>query len=185
MMTSHYFIAIKVPSSIRHQVEHYRSILKLEQTYKILPVLDDLHITLFFIGALTEQQLDLLNERLAALAMNNQPFPLSIDGLSYFGSPTGPRVVYLSVTPSDQLHLLQQSIANSVRELLSIEATNPFTPHITIAKKRKTTVDSVIPIEKFTNVDFTAEEFSLYTIHPAKTPKYEAVYTYSLKNFLG
>ena len=184
-MNSHYFVGIKAPLSIQSQVVRYRETLRLDQQYKVLPVMEDLHLTLFFIGALTDQQCHLLNERLATLAMNHQPFPLSIDGLSYFGSPTGPRVVYLSVEPSNQLNLLQQSIANIVSELLLIEATNPFTPHITIAKKRKTTEDSVIPIEKFTKVDFATEQFSLYKIHPAKTPKYEALFTYSLKNSSG
>lgn len=181
-MTSHYFIAIKAPSTIRDQVEHYRNTLQLETAYKVLPVLEDLHITLFFIGALTDQQRDLLSDRLEALAMNIRSFPISIDGLSYFGSPSGPRVVYLSVEPSNELDFLQQSISNIVSDLLSIKATNPFKPHITIAKKRKTSEASIIPIEKFKKVDFTADLFTLYNIQPATTPKYQATYSYSLKN---
>ncbi|MBD7985051.1 RNA 2',3'-cyclic phosphodiesterase [Sporosarcina sp. Sa2YVA2] len=180
-MSSHYFIGIKAPPTIKNQVVHYRDTLQLDRQYKVLPVDEDLHITLFFIGALTDQQRDLLNNRLNALAMNIHQFSLSIDGLSYFGSPTGPRVVYLSVEPSTELDFLQQSIAQSVSDLLSIKATNPFIPHITIAKKRKTLESSVIPIEQFEKVHFSAELFSLFTIHPDERPKYEATYSYVLQ----
>lgn len=184
-MSSHYFIGIKAPSTIHKHVEYYRNKFQLAYSYKVIPALDDLHITLLFNGALTDQQRDSLQQQLEGLSKNHQPFSLSINGLSYFGSPTGPRVVYLSVEPSKELNSLQQSISSLSNNLFDNPAIDRFTAHITIAKKRKTSEKStIIHKENFQSVDFVVQHFSLFTIHPTQSPKYEAIQNYFLQETL-
>lgn len=180
-MQHHYFIGIKAPASTDQLVTQYREKYDLSDAYKVIPHMDDLHITLLFIGALPEQQVGPLQERLAALADNHRQFQLAVDGLSFFGSPKGPRVVYLSIQQSNELHALQQSIASIGADQLGVEQDNRFTPHITIAKKRKVNGES--PIQKETNIPlpFHVDGFSLFRIHPAQTPKYAAVHSFPFK----
>ncbi|MFC5604582.1 RNA 2',3'-cyclic phosphodiesterase [Sporosarcina koreensis] len=180
-MHHHYFIGIKAPASAEGLVKMYREKFSLPTAYKVIPHLDDLHITLLFIGALPEQNVAPLRENLAAIAGNHRAFPLTVDGLSFFGSPKGPRVVYLSVQQSNELEALQQSIAGIGTDQLGIEPDHRFTPHITIAKKRKINGDFPIQKEKSTPLPFHVDRFSLFRIHPSKTPKYEAVQTFSLQ----
>lgn len=180
-MQHHYFIGIKAPASIEELVTQYREKYGLSKAYKAIPHLDDLHITLLFIGALTEEKVGPLQERLASLAGNHSEFQLTVDGLSFFGSPKGPRVVYLSVQQSTELNALQNSVASIGADQLGIEPDNRFTPHITIAKKRKINGDFPIQKESCTPLPFHVNGFSLYKIHPSTTPKYEAVQTFSLK----
>lgn len=180
-MHSHYFIGINTPSSIEERVKHYREKHSLATAYKAIPHMDDLHITLLFIGALPEDKLAPLKRHLAAIAQEHEKFKLATDGLSYFGSPKGPRVVYLSVEPSTSLHALQQSIAAIGKKDLAIESDNRFTPHITIAKKRKIAEDFPIQKEAFTPIEFHVDGFSLFTIHPSKSPKYEIIEHFSFE----
>lgn len=177
----HYFIGIKAPASTEKLVKLYKEKYDLSNVYKVIPHMDDLHITLLFIGALPEQRLESLQQSLAALADKYSNFLVNVDGLSFFGSPKGPRVVYLSIQQSKELDALQQSVAAIGSEQLGIEPDNHFTPHITIAKKRK--IDRPLPIQKetCTPIPFYIDEFSLFRIHPSKNPKYEAVQTFSLQ----
>lgn len=180
-MHHHYFIGINAPASIEEIVKLYREKYGLSDIYKVIPHLDDLHITLLFIGALPEQKVEPLQESLAALADKYSDFPLTVDGLSFFGSPKGPRVVYLSVKQSRELDALQQDVAAIGADQLGIEPDNRFTPHITIAKKRKVNEVSPIKKETCTPLPFQVSGFSLFRIHPSRTPKYEVVQTFPLK----
>ncbi|MCM3743765.1 RNA 2',3'-cyclic phosphodiesterase [Sporosarcina luteola] len=177
-MHHHYFIGIKAPASIEETVKLYRDKYGLSNTYKVIPHLEDLHITLLFIGALPEEKVVPLKESLAALADNHSNFPLTVDGLSFFGSPKGPRVVYMSVQQSKALDALQQDVASIGAGQLGIELDNRFTPHITIAKKRKLHEESAIKKETCVPLPFHVNGFSLFRIHPSRTPKYEAVQTF-------
>lgn len=179
-MNSHYFIGIKTPNSNEDTVRFFREKYNLSTAYKAIPHMDDLHITLLFIGALPEGEIADLVQGLTTVASQQTAFNLSVSGLSYFGSPKGPRVVYLSVEPSTELDKLQQSIALIGRSDLGIESDKHFTPHITIAKKRKLTSDFAIPKESYAPIEFTVNGFSLFRIHPSETPKYEIIEHFSL-----
>lgn len=180
-MQHHYFIGIKAPALTEQLATQYREKYGLSDVYKVIPHMDDLHITLLFIGALPEKNVGPLQKRLAALADNHSEFRLAVDGLSFFGSPKGPRVVYLSVQQSDELDALQKEIASIGIDKLGMEPDNRFTPHITIAKKRKISNELPIQKETCTPLPFHVSGFSLFRIHPSKTPKYEAVETFSLQ----
>ncbi|MCG7344589.1 RNA 2',3'-cyclic phosphodiesterase [Sporosarcina sp. ACRSL] len=177
----HYFIGIKAPDSVEGLVMQYREKYGLSNAYKVIPHMEDLHITLLFIGALSEQKVEPLQETLSSLAEKHREFLLNVDGLSFFGSPKGPRVVYLSVQPSKELDALQKAVAAIGVNQLKMEPDHRFTPHITIAKKRK--IDGELHIQKETStpIQFHVDRFSLFRIHPSKTPKYEAVESFSLQ----
>src|SRR4051812_47679100 len=156
-MQHHYFIGIKAPTSIEEPVKQYTAKYSLSHAYKVIPHLVDLHITLLFIGALSEQKVAPLQETLSGLAAQHNDFLLQVDGLSFFGSPKGPRVVYLSVQQSNELNEVQRAVAVVGTEQLDIEADNRFTPHITIAKKRKNNGEFPIQKETCTPISFQVD----------------------------
>ena len=180
-MQHHYFIGIKAPASIEELVKLYKEKYSLSNAYKVIPHLEDLHITLLFIGSLSEQKVAPLQETLSTLADKHSDFLLNVDGLSFFGSPKGPRVVYLSVQQSNELNAVQQEVAAIGAEQLGIEPDNRFTPHITIAKKRKINGEFPIQKETCTPIPFPVDGFSLFRIHPSNTPKYEVIQNVSLQ----
>ena len=137
-MRQHYFIGIKIPSAFEDRIEDFKKKYELDTAYKVIPHIDDLHVTLLYLGAVEEQQLPIIKNGLSEIAVNHSSFSIHIDGLSYFGPSSGPRVVYLSVRESKELSPLQREIEITVAKQLDMPISDRFTPHVTIAKKRKT-----------------------------------------------
>lgn len=179
-MFRHYFIGIKIPPTFEDLVDTYKAKYHLTEAYKVIPHPEDLHVTLLYIGAMSEQSLPLLTKKLRIISERNTPFHIRIDGLSYFGSPSGPRVIYLSIEESEVLSTLQKDIDETVAAQLNRFVSDRFTPHITIAKKRKTTDKIFIQKENWIPIEVPVSSFVLYTIHPEKYPKYEAFETFTL-----
>jgi RNA 2',3'-cyclic 3'-phosphodiesterase len=180
-MSGHYFIGIKSPTTLEHIMDSYKTKYQLTEAYKVIPHPEDLHVTLLFIGAMSEKSLPSLIEKLQMIANKTPVFNMHIDGLSYFGSPSGPRVVYLSIEENKVLSTLQKEIDESIAVQLNRSVSDRFTPHITIAKKRKTKEGLFIEKEKFEQIVAPVTSFALFTIHPNKSPKYEAVETFIMK----
>ncbi|MER2089971.1 MAG: RNA 2',3'-cyclic phosphodiesterase [Sporosarcina sp.] len=181
-MSKHYFIGITMPSTLENHVEGFKDKYELQTAYKVIPHIEDLHVTLLYIGALSDQHLPLLTDSLSKIAATHTSFSLHINGLSYFGPSSGPRVVYLSVGDSVELSPLQSEIEATVAKQLDMPLSDRFTPHVTIAKKRKTTDKLSIQKEIFEPIEVPVHTFALFTIHPEKSPKYEAIETFQLQS---
>lgn len=179
-MSQHYFIGIKIPPLIRNQVGLYQEKFRLHDFYRVIPHVEDLHLTLLYLGNVPDDNLAPLKRNLGGIAADHASMTLQVDGLSYFGSSSGPRVVYLSITESPELNTLQKKIVSDCTQLLNIHPEDRFVPHITIAKKRKTTDDPTITKETFQPIAIPAPTFSLFAIHPSESPKYEVIDTFTL-----
>ncbi len=179
-MQQHYFIGINIPSTFKDPIEMFKMKYQLESAYKVIPHLEDLHVTLLYLGVVSDELLPSLKAELSEIATRHSTFPMHVDGLSYFGASNGPRVVYLSVAESTALSSLQRKIEHSVAKQLDRPISERFTPHVTIAKKRKITGDYVIQKEKVQPIEVAVQSFSLFAVHPDKSPKYEAIETYRL-----
>ena len=180
-MAQHYFIGISIAAPISEIADHFRSKYHLAERYKVIPHADDLHITMRYIGELGEATKSMLEHSLQKIAEANTLFTTSVTGLSFFGSPSGPRVVYLSVEAVDALEHLQRQIARRTESVLELEKDNRFVPHITIAKKRKTADKIQLTKETIPPVQIEIEGFTLFRIHPNVQPSYEPVAYFPLK----
>jgi RNA 2',3'-cyclic 3'-phosphodiesterase len=177
-MHQHYFIGIKIPSTFENQVETFKEKYQLETTYKVIPHIEDLHVTLLYLGAVADDFLPLLKAKLSEISTRHSAFSMQVDGLSYFGSSSGPRVVYLSVEKSVALSALQSEIEITVAKQLNRPISERFIPHITIAKKRRTTNPLFIQRETYQPIEVPVQSFSLFTVHPDRSPKYDAIETF-------
>lgn len=181
-MSHHYFIGIKIPSQIGEVAKRFREEYRLIDAYKVIPHHDDLHVTLLFLGGIEEDHLHTVTNKLLEIGANISSFPMYVNGLSYFGSSTGPRVVYLSVANCSTLTKLQNDINQSIPPLLSLPRDDRFVPHITIAKKRKTTEKVQINKQSIEPMEVQINEFSLFKIHQMKSPKYEVIEQFPLND---
>ena len=181
-MSKHYFIGIKIPSTLENHVEGFKNKYELQTDYKVIPHIEDLHVTLLYIGPLSEEHLPFLTDRLSVIAAGHNSFSMHINGLSYFGPASGPRVVYLTVSETVELPPLQREIEINVAKQLDMPISDRFTPHVTIAKKKKSKDKLTIQKENFAPIEVPVFSFSLFTIHPEKSPKYEAIKTFQLQS---
>ncbi|WP_277586167.1 RNA 2',3'-cyclic phosphodiesterase [Psychrobacillus antarcticus] len=174
-MTKHYFIAIKVPQQVANAIIQQRDKTNLRQTHKILPVTEDLHITLYYLGNVADSRLEQIIHSLHHLEW--EPFELTTQGVAHFGSEATPRVVYTALEKSNLLQLLQQKIVQQLAEIIDLQKKSEFTAHITIAKKWAS--KESVHLTEFTLPDLTFNvlNFSIYTINANQSPRYEEIST--------
>ncbi|RJP00811.1 RNA 2',3'-cyclic phosphodiesterase [Exiguobacterium sp. RIT452] len=161
-MEQHYFIAL---STADETLTQYASALKLHDYYKTVYEPDEYHLTLRFLGALTESELLNWRQRLAEIAQTISPFTLEVDHLERFGLAERPRV--FAVGPRREETLVQLAAQ------LDPEPSKPFVPHITLAKKWNQEV-SLLPPEQTPSFSISVKEIVLYKICPADRPRYQA-----------
>lgn len=177
---THYFAAIHVPFELVNEKLTATSVhYDLPSHYKVIPHPEDLHVTLLFFGGLSHFQLALVKQEMQILAASTDIFTISLNGVSFFGNPAGPRVVYLSVQQSFQLNGLYQQLSERLESVLQKPATSDYTPHITIAKKKKDKFSIPIEQEQFEPLALDVSGMILYSIDPTKSPKYSPEYTFS------
>ncbi len=100
-----------------------------------------IHLTLAFLGYLTDEQLKTAIDAAQVAARQAVPFEYRLKGLGMFGSSSQPRVIWMGVEdlPSGQIQgsPLQQLHRVLTRELelrgFEIEK-RPFSPHLTLAR---------------------------------------------------
>ncbi|PIC56328.1 RNA 2',3'-cyclic phosphodiesterase [Sporosarcina sp. P12(2017)] len=177
----HYFIGISIAHPVDDIAQQFRTEYQLNEKYKVIPHAKDLHLTMRYIGELDEAKLPWLKSSLQKIATSHTEFTVYLQGLSFFGSASGPRVVFLAVQNSDTLCELQRQIARRTEKILELEKDTRFVPHITIAKKRKTTEKMQLEKKSIEPVPITIAGFTLFKIHPKKSPSYEALAYFQLK----
>lgn len=173
---SHYFIGIKIPDPLAHAIVEARNETNLDVTHKTLPFKEDLHITLYFMGATEPQQIEEIIQSLHRFEWST--FELTTKGLAHFGSSKTPRVVYVALEDSDSLFSLHKQVVKTLSNHIVINNTKDFNAHITIAKKWAS--KAVPAYEKFEveKTTFEIHEFSLFKINPQAVPRYEVVATF-------
>jgi len=182
-MVQHYFIGFKIPEKEASQLDEIRRTWNLQETHKVIPHGSDLHVTILYLGAVEDEVLQKLSDRLESLQGIDASFDLSLTGVSSFGSPKNPRVIFVSLEEEPKLKRLQKNI-KMIGESLHFQLDQkPFVPHITLAKKwigKQEINMAEMQIEK-RNV--TIDQFAIFSIHPQKIPSYEAVKTINLKDY--
>ncbi|WP_052461724.1 RNA 2',3'-cyclic phosphodiesterase [Sporosarcina koreensis] len=179
---AHYFAAIPIPFDlIAGTIRELNSRYDFPSHYKVIPHRNDYHITLIFFGALTDDEKHSAENALRTAAAETPPFTIRIDGLSFFGNPSGPRVVTLSTEQNQQLTSLYESAGSRLDGMLAKPLRHPYVPHVTIAKK---TIDKrPLPVEKeqFTPLAHHVTSITLFRIEPSQSPKYVPVSVYPLQ----
>lgn len=97
---------------------------------------DNYHVTLTFIGEVSEAQIDDVDEALAGI--DCPAFDLEIAGTGSFAQGDDPKVLWLGVTENPTLRLLKQRIDSALdRYDIPFERRSRFTPHVTMARFRQ------------------------------------------------
>lgn len=130
------FIAINLPENVKKRLSDYQSKwleLPCRWTKK-----ENLHITLAFLGYLTDEEVVNVCDIAKEAAMKNGSFLIKLQSICY-GPPkkTPPRMVWVEGEESEALGKLQKDLENSLSGL-SDELTNGkskgYSPHITLGR---------------------------------------------------
>ncbi|HLN55232.1 MAG TPA: RNA 2',3'-cyclic phosphodiesterase [Bacteroidales bacterium] len=96
--------------------------------------LENIHITLAFLGDTHEDRLEGINEMLREKCEGRGGFEISLKGFGVFKSLHDPKVFWAGLYQSDKLSTLQASIVEGLKGLgITVEG-RPFSPHLTIGR---------------------------------------------------
>ncbi len=127
------FIAIDLPEPVR-------SALRREQTAfrSICPDArwtrpEGIHLTLKFLGEITEAQVREVAEALAKLD-RFETFSVEVKGFGFFPDARRPRVLWAGVEALPGLNQLAQKVEDAMEKLGFARENRPFRPHLTLAR---------------------------------------------------
>lgn len=157
MQRNRIFIAINLPSDIKKKLTEYQR--KIAENFEeINPDLnpvrwtfqENLHITLIFLGYLTDQELIQVCATTKEVAQKHEPFSLMIRKIVYAPpQKKTPRMVWAKGENSSQLALLQQELENALFERDEREEKSKiYAPHITLGRIRQWQFKKIDPDER-------------------------------------
>ncbi len=138
------FIALELDESLQHFLGEI-----INQATRGLPNLrwvdpTGIHLTLAFLGELTDEQLAAAIDAAQEAAQHAVPLEYRLKGLGIFGSPNQPRVIWMGVEeqPSGQVEgsALKRlhRVLNKELEQRGFEVEKrPFSPHLTLARVKQ------------------------------------------------
>jgi len=150
LMQHRIFIAINFPEEIKRELEKFQS------RWPELPVRwvkpENLHITLAFLGYLTDEELVEILRITKEVTSRHQPFSINLTKICY-GPPkkTPPRMIWVEGEKSKDLANLQldlEKFLTSSRKIKFETEERSFTSHITLGRLRQWEFRQIEPEER-------------------------------------
>jgi len=129
------FIALEMDESLQRYLAGVN-----RQMAQELPNLDwidpaGIHLTLAFLGELTDQQVAEAISAARVAAQQVSPFEYRLSGLGFFGLPRQPRVIWMGIEePSGKLVQLHRALNRELRLRRFEVEKRPFSPHLTLSR---------------------------------------------------
>ena len=149
-MLKRIFLAINLPDSTKKELLSYKEKWPELPARWTLP--ENLHITLLFLGNMSEKDLQELLLFSQGVTKKHNPFEIELSGIEYGPSSSNPRMIWITVQESKELHSLQKDI----QQFRPNE--NSFSPHLTLARLRQMEFRRIDPEER----PEIHEEFSIH-----------------------
>ncbi len=130
------FIAIELPPEIHRALSFHTNNLRktLGNSLVRWVPLSNIHLTLKFLGDVSEANIDLLSRMLSAEAATHAPFSIQIGTFGAFPTLRKPRVLWVGVRPSPPLEALYQGVESAAARLGYEKETRAFSPHLTLGR---------------------------------------------------
>ena len=174
------FTAIDIPESIRRKIA-WLTLPAASEARLTSP--DDLHITLHFIGEVSDEICDQIQVRLRSVLAT--PFVQELSGVGIFANAGRPEILWEGIEPSSELAALRDAIGDVLNSLEIKLDEREFKPHITVARMKHpspTSASEFMECNSSFHARFTAISFSLYRVTPnGQQLHYRVVEEYSLK----
>ena len=130
------FIAIDLPPDVLDCLSQMITQLRDqidEKAVRWVPV-ENIHITLKFLGDVSENNLDVLSEIISAEATLQKPMEISVGRLGAFPNVRQPRVLWTGVEAPPELTSLQRSIETRTTKIGYPKDKRSFSPHLTMGR---------------------------------------------------
>ena len=127
------FVALEIPSTVRENLAGFLKPLRaLSQQARWVRV-ENLHVTLKFIGEAPSAQLDAIRAALATVRSDRE-VRIDFRGLDFFPDEKHARVFWAGLDASPNLKTLALDIDHAMQLLGIPQEKRPFSPHLTLAR---------------------------------------------------
>ncbi len=130
------FIAIELPKELQKALQQVHD--KLFEQLSGFPIrwvpVSNIHLTLKFLGDVSENNILRINEILQSAGSLSKPFEITVGGFGVFPNLTRPRVIWVGIEASDGLFKLQRKIELETARLGYSPDQRDFNPHLTIGR---------------------------------------------------
>ncbi|MGE4546225.1 MAG: RNA 2',3'-cyclic phosphodiesterase [Desulfurella sp.] len=177
------FVAIDLPHNIKNAISSLIGQLQLKNNNIKFTKIENLHITLKFLGELKSDNIMHIENFLNEIALKNKPFEIDLKDSGVFKNLKDPRILWLGQNINKEF----ENIASNIDELFAKEH---HICHITLARlKNNITPQKVRELLELTNffiqnnlLNFRVEEFYLYeTILTPNAPIYKQIKKFKLQ----
>jgi 2'-5' RNA ligase len=136
------FIAIDLTLEIIQHLEQVST--QLKKRLEGVPVrwvpVDNIHLTLKFLGDVSLANVDMLKKILQTEVEGHHVFEISVGGLGAFPSLHRPRVVWVGVEAPAELTAVQNGVESAMARLGYAREERPFSPHLTLGRVSRNAV---------------------------------------------
>lgn len=174
------FLGIDLPPRVRGALGLQQFLLPLPRKVAV----EDLHLTLVFLGDCPDPVLQAAHEGFAAL--QEPRFPLALCGFGLFGK-VRPHCVWAGVVPSPPLIHLQAKVERIARQAGCKVDPRKFTPHVTLGRfpppgpADTLRLERAVAMTEFRTDPWLVKELVLWQSHPSATaPCYQPLVRYPL-----
>lgn len=98
---------------------------------------ENIHLTLKFLGEVTEERTAALPAALGRAAAGTRAFDVTVGGGGAFPDQQRPRIFWIGVTPEPALELLQHAVEREFAPLGFPTEGRPFHPHLTLGRAER------------------------------------------------
>lgn len=133
------FIALDLPQLIQESIEKESTRLQkiLGQEAIRWSAIQNMHLTLKFLGNIPSNHIDFLKRMLTQLADAHSPFDLQIGGLGSFSHGKSTRVLWLGIHAVAELTSLQRDVEAGTSKLGYEKEARAFSPHLTLGRVKQ------------------------------------------------
>lgn len=129
------FVAVEMPEEVRRQFGEVQAELQRAEAHVKWVEPQNIHVTLKFLGDITEEDLGRLYEGVTKGVQGLAPFEIVLSQLGAFPNLRRPRVVWIGVERGkEKLIELQKRLEESISQHGFSKEDRKFSPHLTIGR---------------------------------------------------
>jgi len=179
------FVAIPLPKEVKDEVVRVQGQLRRLDLHAKWVELQNLHITLKFLGEIKEELLPKIKEIISGINSLARPFKLALAEAGGFPSIDRPRVLWMGIAPQDEPVRIIEYLEQKLPKVGFPKEDRKPHPHITLARiKSPKNVHKIK--QKVTAFGIERKEWQVYRVSLFKSvltphgPLYEEILSQSL-----
>jgi 2'-5' RNA ligase len=132
------FVAVELPEVVRHGLHEGTGLLRRSNPAVRWVPPDNMHITLKFLGEITEDRAARVREAVTAVAVKHRPFQVALRSVGGFPNLNRPRVVWVGLREGAEPLATLAAEADSALEAEGfLREKRPFRAHVTVGRCRR------------------------------------------------